>query len=147
MDAKPHIRHTWIYLCECISMDTLHWWGLQSMVIYQWLNIWWRKELIWRQRMQYVMSYHWCETTHTLHMNICLWMYQSGYTPLIHAAENGNLPMVEYLVEKGANMEAKNNVNDVMLSMWNHTYVTRIHICYVNESGRVDSIDICCIQW
>ena len=29
------------------------------------------------------------------------------------AAEDGHLPVVEYLVEKGANMEAKGDVSDV----------------------------------
>ena len=41
-------------------------------------------------------------------------MYQNGWTPLIVAARNGDLPVVEYLVEQGANMEAKNNVSDVI---------------------------------
>ena len=49
------------------------------------------------------------------HMNIfvCKW-FQWGRTPLMYAAEN---PMVEYLVEKGADIEAKNNVNDVISLM------------------------------
>ena len=34
-------------------------------------------------------------------------MYQSGMTPLIYAAASGHLPVAEYLLEKGANMEAK----------------------------------------
>ena len=41
-------------------------------------------------------------------------MYQDGDTPLLLAAENGHLPLVEYLVEKGADIEAKNNVSDVI---------------------------------
>ena len=44
-------------------------------------------------------------------------MYQYGTTPLIDAAMNGHLPVVEYLVEKGVNMEAKNNVSDVISLM------------------------------
>ena len=50
------------------------------------------------------------------HMNLCTcaWMYQIGYTPLMDATENGHFPMVEYLVEKGADMEAKNHVSDVI---------------------------------
>ena len=32
-------------------------------------------------------------------------MYQDGYTPLIHAASNGLLPVVEYLVERGADID------------------------------------------
>ena len=31
----------------------------------------------------------------------------------MNAVNNGHLPAVEYLVERGANMEAKNEVNDV----------------------------------
>ena len=34
-------------------------------------------------------------------------MYQDGWTPLLLAAYNGHLPVVEYLLEKGADMEAK----------------------------------------
>ena len=44
-------------------------------------------------------------------------MYQDGFTPLMHAAMEGHLPVVEYLVEKGADMEAKNDVNDVISLM------------------------------
>ena len=43
-------------------------------------------------------------------------MYQYGRTPLIYAM-NGHLPMVECLVEKGADMEAKNDVSDVISLM------------------------------
>ena len=42
-------------------------------------------------------------------------MYQVGYFPLLHAAENGHLPMVEYLLERGADVEAKDNVSDVII--------------------------------
>ena len=38
-------------------------------------------------------------------------MYQYGDTPLIYAAIRGRLPMVEYLLEKGANLNAQDNVN------------------------------------
>ena len=41
-------------------------------------------------------------------------MDQGGSTPLIHAARNGDLPVVEYLLEKGADMEAKDLVSDVI---------------------------------
>ena len=44
-------------------------------------------------------------------------MYQYGDTPLIYAAWSSDLPMIEYLVEKGANMEAKNKVSDVISLM------------------------------
>ena len=46
---------------------------------------------------------------HTFHT----WMYQGGNTPLIYAAMYGHLPVVEYLVERGADMEAMNNASDV----------------------------------
>ena len=39
-------------------------------------------------------------------------MYQDGDTPLLLAAENGHLPLVEYLVEKGADIEAQDQVSD-----------------------------------
>ena len=44
-------------------------------------------------------------------------MDQNGYTPLIWAAEHGHLPVVEYLVERGADMEAKDFVSDVISLM------------------------------
>ena len=44
-------------------------------------------------------------------------MDQEGYTPLIRAATNGYLSMVEYLVETGANMEARDRVSDVISLM------------------------------
>ena len=44
-------------------------------------------------------------------------MLQHGNTPLMYAAGNGHLPVVEYLVEKGADMEAKNIVSDAISMM------------------------------
>ena len=41
-------------------------------------------------------------------------MYQNGDTPLILAAWYGHLPIVEYLVERGADMEAKSGVSDAI---------------------------------
>ena len=41
-------------------------------------------------------------------------MDQIGRTPLIHAAMEDRLPVVEYLMEKGAGMEAKDVVSDVI---------------------------------
>ena len=74
-----------------------------------------------------------------------LWMYQNGYTPLVWAAMNGYLPVVAYLVEKGADMEAKDVlVSDVISLMWNHTSVTCDIYVSVNVSEWVDSIAICC---
>ena len=52
------------------------------------------------------------------HMNIFMWMHQYGKTPLILAAIRGHLPMVEYLLEKGADIEAKDRlVSDVIVWM------------------------------
>ena len=39
-------------------------------------------------------------------------MYQYGYTPLLWAATFTHLPVVEYLVEQGADAEARNKVCD-----------------------------------
>ena len=39
-------------------------------------------------------------------------MFQDGWTALIRAAQNGKLSCLELLVEKGADLNAKNNVRD-----------------------------------
>ena len=39
-------------------------------------------------------------------------MFQNGNTPLLNAAMYGYLPVVEYLVERGADMEAQDKVID-----------------------------------
>ena len=44
-------------------------------------------------------------------------MYQLEYTPLMWAAREGRLPVIEYLLEKGADMEAKDDVSDVISLM------------------------------
>ena len=51
-----------------------------------------------------------------MNIYLCEW-FQFGFTPLILAAKNGHLPVVEYLVERGADIEAKNNVSDVISLM------------------------------
>ena len=40
-------------------------------------------------------------------------MYQFGKTPLMHAAKHGHLWAVEYLLERGADMEATDEVSAV----------------------------------
>ena len=44
-------------------------------------------------------------------------MCQDGNTPLMIAAREGHLPVVGYLLERGADMEAKNVVSDVVSLM------------------------------
>ena len=58
---------------------------------------------------------------------------------MIWAAKNGHFPMVEYLLEKGANMEAKESVSDGILLICSHTYVTHE---YMNVSACKDSVVI-----
>ena len=41
-----------------------------------------------------------------------VWMNQNGSAPLMIAAVNGRLPVVEYLVAKGADPTAQDNVNE-----------------------------------
>ena len=42
-------------------------------------------------------------------------MNQLGHTALMYAKETGLVPAVEYLVEKGADMQAQNDVSDVII--------------------------------
>ena len=39
---------------------------------------------------------------------------QSGDTAVMRAAESGHLPVVEYLVDRGADIEAKNSVRAIV---------------------------------
>ena len=41
---------------------------------------------------------------------------QGGAMPLMNAAFNGYIPVVEYLLERGAEMEAKNKVHETIIS-------------------------------
>ena len=73
-----------------------------------------------KDKVSDVISLMWSHT-YVTHAYICVWMYQHTSTPLLHAAERGHLPVVEYLVEKGANMEAENEVSYIISLMWNRT--------------------------
>ena len=42
-------------------------------------------------------------------------MNRLGHIALMYAKENGHLPVVEYLVEKGADIQAQNKVSDVII--------------------------------
>ena len=57
---------------------------------------------------------------------INLWMYQLGFTPLIFAARHDRLAVVEYLVEQGADLEAKDNVSDV--TIWCESNIRHLFI-------------------
>mgnify|MGYP002380850243 CR=1 FL=1 len=75
-----------------------------------------------------------------------IWMYQIGKTPLLLATARDHFPVIEYLVKKGADMEAKNTVSDVISLMWSYTYVTHEHMC-VNVSAWKDSVVVGGMAW
>ena len=64
-------------------------------------------------------------------------MYQFGNTPLMHVAKDGRLPMVEYLVEKGADIEAGGVVSGVISLMCNHPFVTYESMCECISGARL----------
>ena len=39
---------------------------------------------------------------------------------MLYATREGHFPVIEYLVEKGADMEAKNKVSDVIIDVKSH---------------------------
>ena len=73
---------------------------------------------------------------------ICLkmqtWMTQHPYSPLIQAATRGCLAVVEYLVEKGAALEAVDNVRNYQ---YNHVSGTSTWMVI----GWEKRIDVCCV--
>ena len=74
-------------------------------------------------------------------------MYQEGYTPLISAVEYGQFPMVEYLLEKGADMEAKDDVSRTLyFCRMDHSHAAHPYI-EQNMTARKDSISSCCISF
>ena len=64
-------------------------------------------------RLQYNIIGLFC--SHAGHTCTYLGTYQNGNIPLIEAAGAGHLPVVKYLLEKGADLEAKDDeVSDGM---------------------------------
>ena len=57
------------------------------------------------------------------------------------AAEKGHLPVVEYLLERGADLEARDKVSHVIIDVKLRTSHMNTP---VNVSGWIHSIDICC---
>ena len=83
-----------------------------------------------------------CSYAHITHKCIVCEMYQNGWTPLICAANNGQLSVVAYLVERGAHLEAKNNVSEIQRHM-RHLFIRYVcdlpcssHMC----AGRTECI-------
>ena len=108
------------------------------MVSCLWLNICWREELTWRQKIKLVM----CHVSsldmkpYTSHMNIMCEMYQNGWTPLITAAIHGRLPIIEHLAERGADLEANAEVSDAIIDM-KPQCVTDMHTTHVQQGQSV----------
>ena len=65
--------------------------------------------------------------SHVTHECICE-MYQWGHASLMWAALFGRLPVVEYLVEKGTDVDTKEHVSNTVISC-DATHVTLEHIC------------------
>ena len=59
--------------------------------------------------------------------------YQNGFSPLITAANNNNLDLVKYLLEKNADVNHQNKVSSVILSEYFHIYT------YYNPMERICS--------
>ena len=55
----------------------------------------------------------------------------------MHVAKDGRLPMVEYLVEKGADIEAGGVVSGVISLMCNHPFVTYESMCECISGARL----------
>lgn len=78
-------------------------------------------------------------SSHIRHMNESMrgHIYQYGCTPLMNAASNGRLSVVAYLVERRADVQAKDNVSDLVIDL--NLYIR--HACrYVCEYIRADSL-------
>ena len=58
-------------------------------------------------------------------------MIQIGWTALMHASQYGHLPVVEYLVQKGADINIQNKVrNDI-----NYLLFVICSLCYIPFYG------------
>ena len=66
-------------------------------------------------------------------LGLTTFTHQDGNTALLEAAYKGHLPVVEFLLTKGANLEAENKVN-----VWRRARQTHLH-AYNIARGRVDS--------
>ena len=66
-------------------------------------------------------------------------MYQIGKTPLLLATARNHLPVVEYLMERGADMEANDIVSDAI-----EMKPRMIIYSWFNVLGWIHSIDDCC---
>ena len=62
--------------------------------------------------------------THVIYAYARLCMCQHGYTPLMMAAVDNRLPIVKYLVERGADPNAQDNVSE-QLNI-NHLFATLV---------------------
>ena len=57
-------------------------------------------------------------------------IYQRGYTSLMEAAWNGHGPVVEYLVHRGADMEATDRVSDAIMDVLTHMHILLVTQCF-----------------
>ena len=66
---------------------------------------------------------------------------------MLYAATRGYLPVVEYLVERGADLEAKDRVCDVVISCDSEAIPMSHMRTSVTASGWIHSIEVCCNSW
>ena len=64
-----------------------------------------------------MVSSHHSLVMHTCHICMQLATIQGSNTPLILAAEKGHFPVVEFLVERGADLEAKGGYVSHVISL------------------------------
>jgi ankyrin repeat protein len=100
-------------------MDILHWYMLQRKVILILFNILFQKEQILKQKTMIFSLIH---------------LY--GNTSLMYASIKGHLNIVQYLISKGANIEAKNEYIFYHSSLW----MDFVDICFIRRSSWYCSI-------